>query len=325
MNYNKLLVAAAFAGSVAVVSTAQAADLVRVASAQRGGWDTTLVEFGYEAGIFEKHDLDLEILWTSGGSETQQAVITGSIDVALATGVLGVISAWSIGAPLDIIGAAITGSPDLYWYVKADSDIQSMADTDGATVAYSRPGSSTNIVSAKLVEAAGTNAELVQTGGPAETLTQVMSGQIDVGWSAIPIGLDRVRSGEVRIIASGNDAPGVSEQVVRVHIANRRFLQEKPDILARFLAAYEETLDWAYAEDEAARKWAEMNNVTVEEAIEIRDTLFSRDAVALYPLRGMEANVIDAVENGRLDEPLTDEQLAEMMAVAAELHGDTGD
>jgi len=283
------------------------------------------VEFGYEAGIFEKHDLDLEILWTSGGSETQQAVITGSIDVALATGVLGVISAWSIGAPLDIIGAAITGSPDLYWYVKADSDIQSMADTDGATVAYSRPGSSTNIVSAKLVEAAGTNAELVQTGGPAETLTQVMSGQIDVGWSAIPIGLDRVRSGEVRIIASGNDAPGVSEQVVRVHIANRRFLQEKPDILARFLAAYEETLDWAYAEDEAARKWAEMNNVTVEEAIEIRDTLFSRDAVALYPLRGMEANVIDAVENGRLDEPLTDEQLAEMMAVAAELHGDTGD
>lgn len=325
MKYSVSLGVAAFVGAFAVVSAAQAADLVRVASSQRGGWDTTLVEYGEAAGIFEKHGLDLDILWTSGGSEAQQAVITGSVDITLGTGILGVISAWSIGAPVEIIGASITGSPDLYWYVKSDSDIESMADTDGATVAYSRPGSSTNIIAAKLVAAAGTDAQLVQTGGPAETLTQVMSNQIDVGWSSIPINLDRVSSGEIRMIASGNDAPGVQDQVVRVHITNRRFLQEKPDVLARFLAAYEETLDWAYSGEEAAQMWAEMNNLTLEDALSVRDEVFSRESVALYPLRGMELNVADAVEHGRLDAPLTEQQIADMTAVAAKLHAGTGD
>ena len=324
MKYSESLGIAVFVGAVAMASAIQAADLVRVASSQKGGWDTTLVQYGQEAGIFEKHGLELEILWTSGGSEAQQAVITGSVDVAVSTGVLGVISAWAIGAPVEIIGAGMTGSPDMYWYVKSDSEIKSMADTKGATVAFSRPGASSNLIASKLVAAAGTGAELVQAGGPAETLTQVMSDQIDVGWSAIPIGYDRVKSGELRMIASGNDAPGVKDQVVRVHITNRGFLQEKPEVLARFLAAYQETLDWAYAGDEAAQKWAEMNKVSLEEAISIRDSIFTPDSVALYPVRGMEMNMLDAVENKRLEKPLTKEQLAEMMAVADKLHAGSG-
>lgn len=322
MKISRLAAAAVLAAATVLSGSAWAADTVRVANAQKGFWDQTIIMFGDEAGIFDKHDIDLEILWTDGGADAQQAVISGSMDVAFGTGMLGVISAWAKGAPVEIISASMTGSSDLYWYVKSDSDIQSMADTNGKTVGFSRPGSSTNLVSAKLVAAAGTDAELVPTGGPAATMTQVMSGQIDVGWSAVPIGLDREASGDIRIIASGNDAPGVAEQTVRVQVANRNFLENNEDVVKRFTEAYQEVLDWAYSGDEALEKWAEMNNLTLENARAARDRGYPKEALQLYPLQGMEANVQEAVENGRLDEPLSEEKIAEMTATAKKLHGD---
>ena len=54
------------------------------------------------------------------------------------------------------------------------------------------------------------------TGGPAPTLTQVMSNQIDVGWSAPPFGLKQLDEGTIRIIASGNDAAVFKGQTVRI-------------------------------------------------------------------------------------------------------------
>ena len=315
-----LSVGAALLGATAICGAAWAADLVRVANSQKGFWDQTLIQFGDEAGIFDKHDIDLEILWTDGGADAQQAVVSGSMDVAVGTGILGVISAWDKGAPIEIIAASMTGSPDLYWYVKNDSEIQSMADTGGKTVAFSRPGSSTNLILAKLVAEAGTDAELVPTGGPAATMTQVMSDQIDVGWSAVPVGLDREASGDIRVIATGNDAPGVKEQTVRVQIVNENFLEENPDVVRRFLEAYQETLEWAYGGDEALRKWAEMNDLTLEEARSARDRGYPREALQLHPIQGMDLNIQEAVENDRLEEPLSEERVSEMLSIASELH-----
>ncbi|MEW5420289.1 ABC transporter substrate-binding protein [Amorphus sp. 3PC139-8] len=304
---------------------AVAADLVRVASSQRGFWDQTLIQFGDDAGIFDKHDIDLEILWTDGGADAQQSVISGSMDVAVGTGALGVISAWAKGAPIDVIGASMTGSSDLFWYVKADSDIKSIADAAGRTVSFSRPGSSTNLIAAKLVAAADVDAELVPTGGPAATMTQVMSDQIDVGWSAVPIGLDREASGDIRIIASGNDAPGVAEQSVRYHVVNRNFLEQNPDVIKRFLAAYQETLDWAYDSDEALQMWADMNDLTMEEAKSARDRGYPREALQPFPIKGTDQNVQEAVENDRLDEPLTEEQVSEFLSTAEEVRGSSSE
>ncbi len=68
------------------VQTASAQDTLKVAAGQRGNWDTTIAEVGQRAGIFKKHGIVLEILWTQGGGETQQAVISGSVDIGVAPG-----------------------------------------------------------------------------------------------------------------------------------------------------------------------------------------------------------------------------------------------
>src|SRR5713226_5864975 len=68
---------------VATVMTgiAAARDALRVAVGQRGLWDTSISEVGQRSGIFKKHGLALEILWTQGSGETQQAVIAGSVEI----------------------------------------------------------------------------------------------------------------------------------------------------------------------------------------------------------------------------------------------------
>ena len=202
---------------------ASAQDTVRLAIGQRGNWDTSVSEIGQRAGIFKKHGLVLEIVYTQGAGETQQAVISGSVDLGIAAGVMGVLSAYSKGAPVRIISAETTGAKDLYWYVKADSPIKSLKDTEGKTLAYSTNGSSTHGIVTAFMKQYDLKAKPTAMGGPAANLTAVMSGQVDVGWAAPPFGLDQLDKGDIRIVATGNDADVFRGQTVRLNIANAQF------------------------------------------------------------------------------------------------------
>ena len=106
----KIRVAAACLALAATSGTALAQDTLKIAAGQRGNWDTSVSEVGQRAGIFKKHGLVLEILWTQGSGETQQAVLSGSVDVGVAVGVMGALSSFSKGAPVRVIGAETTGA-----------------------------------------------------------------------------------------------------------------------------------------------------------------------------------------------------------------------
>ena len=236
------------------MATAHAQDTLKLAVGQRGNWDTSVAEIGQRAGIFKKHGLDLEILYTQGGGETQQAVLSGSVDVGVAAGIMGVLSAYSKSAPVRVIGAETTGASDLYWYVKADSPIKTLKDTEGKTIAYSTNGSSTHGIVNAFMKQYDLKAKPTATGGPAPTLTQVMSGQIDVGWSAPPFGLDQLDQKQIRVVASGNDASAFKGQTVRLLITNVQTLQSRKPQIERFMKAYRETIDWMYSDDPAMFK-----------------------------------------------------------------------
>ncbi|MGB8638227.1 MAG: ABC transporter substrate-binding protein, partial [Pseudolabrys sp.] len=205
---------------------ASADDKVKLAIGQRGNWDTSVSEIGQRAGIFKKHGLELEIVYTQGAGETQQAVISGSVGLGIAAGVMGVLSAYSKGAQVRIISAETTGANDLYWYVKEDSPIKSLKDTADKTLAYSTNGSSTHGIVTAFMKQYDLKAKPTAVGGPAANLTAVMSGQIDVGWAAPPFGLDQLDKKEIRIIATGNDAAAFKGQTVRLNIANANFLKD---------------------------------------------------------------------------------------------------
>ena len=301
--------ALAAAGIMLAVGTASAEDTLKLAVGQRGNWDTSVSEIGQRAGIFKKHGLVLEIVYTQGAGETQQAVISGSVDIGVAAGVMGVLGAFSKGAPVRIIGAETTGAGDLYWYVKADSPIKTVKDFSGKTVAYSTNGSSTHGVVTALVKENGITPKLTATGGPPGTLTQVMSGQIDVGYSAPPFALQEIEDGKLRIIASGNDAPSLRDQTVRVDIASLQFIEKRREVLDRFRTAYKEALDWMYADPKAIALWSASINVSPKLGQIASDRFQTKESRTYDRFTGLDKIMADAIQAKLLTRKLTPEEL----------------
>src|SRR5580704_159849 len=123
--------------SLVPVSSLGHAETLKFAIGQKGAWTTSMVDYGTRQGFFKAEGIDTEIFWTEGGAPTVQAVLSGSADVAIDTGILGVIGAYSKGAPLRIISPNSTGAPDIYWYAKASSGIKSLKDAAGKTIGFS--------------------------------------------------------------------------------------------------------------------------------------------------------------------------------------------
>jgi ABC-type nitrate/sulfonate/bicarbonate transport system substrate-binding protein len=307
--------AAAIFAVFALGGQASAQDALKLAVGQRGNWDTSISEIGTRAGIFKKYNLTLELLYTQGSAETLQAVLSGSVDIGVGAGIMGVLGAYSKKAPVRILGAETTGAADLFWYVKADSPIKTLKDTDGRTIAFSGKGSSTDGIVTAFMKQYDLKAKPTATGGPPATLTAVMSGQIDVGWSAPPFGLDQLDRNEIRIIASGNDAAVFKGQTVRLLAVNLATLQGRKAVLDRYMKAYRETIDFMYSNPAALKHYAEWLNLSEAKAKRTRDDFFPKEAVNPDRIVGLDTIVKDAVDLKYTETPLTKEQLAELIQI----------
>jgi NitT/TauT family transport system substrate-binding protein len=308
-------IALALALMLGAAQPASADDTIKLAVGQRGNWDTSVSEIGQRAGIFKKHALTLEIVYTQGAGETQQAVISGSVDLGIAAGVMGVLSAFSKGAPVRIIGAETTGANDLYWYVKSDSPIKTLKDADGKTLGYSTNGSSTHGIVTAFVKEYDLKAKPTATGGPAANLTAVMSGQVDVGWAAPPFGLDQLDQKQIRIIATGNDASAFKGQTVRLNIANAGFLDAHKPVVDRYMKAYRETIDYMYADPAALKVYADWLGISIEKAKRTRDDFFPKASLSPDKIVGLETIVKDAVGLKFTAAELTQQQLGELIRI----------
>jgi NitT/TauT family transport system substrate-binding protein len=309
------LAAAVAALAVTAQTPASAQDTLKLTIGQRGNWDTSVSELGQRAGIFKKHGLVLEMVYTQGSGETQQPVVAGSVDIGVAVGIMGALSFYSKGAPVRVIGAETTGAADLFWYVKSDSPIKSLKDTDGKTLAYSTNGSSTHGIVTAFIKQYDLKAKPVATGSPSSTLTQVMSGQVDVGWSAPPFGLDQIDKGDIRVIASGNDAAVFKGQTVRVLIANAQALQARKAVFDRYMQAYRETVNYMYADPAAMKAYADFVGISEEKAKRTRDGFFPKAALDPDRIVGLDPIVNDAVTLKYTASPLTKEQLADLIQI----------
>src|SRR5215217_6260066 len=288
---------------------------LKLAVGAPGNWDTCIAEVGQRAGIFKKHGLTLELLYTQGGGETMQAVISGSVDIGVAAGTAAAMGAFAKVAPVRILAAGATGTSDLYWYVPANSPIKSFKDLEGKTAGYSTTGASTHTTLLALIKHFGVNAKPIGSGAAAVTLTQAMSGQIDVGWASPPFGLRELEEGKIRLIARGSDAPSTRDQTVRVHIVNANALAQRKDVFARFMQAYRESYDFLYSNPQGVKLYAEYGKVSEALATRIRDEFMLKEALQPDRVSGIEAVTQDAITFKVLSAPLSKEQLAEFIQI----------
>src|SRR5271170_7578190 len=75
---------AAVTALMMTIGTGHALETLKLAVGAPGNWDTCIPAIGQRAGIFKRHGIELELLYTQGGGETMQAVISGSVDIGIA-------------------------------------------------------------------------------------------------------------------------------------------------------------------------------------------------------------------------------------------------
>ena len=305
-------------GLIAVAAGSSShAETLKVAVAQRGFWDSTMVDIAEKQGFFKEAGLEIEVLYTEGGASTLTPLLAGSIDVAMSNGILGVIGAYSKGAPVRIISAEGTGAGDAFWYAPTASGIRSLKDTNGKTVAFSSPGSSTNLILLQLVKAAGSSPKLVPTGGAPATYTQVMTGQIDVGWSVPPFALKDLQEGKIAIIARGNDVEAIKAQTVRVNVANANALKQKREAFVNYVKALGRAVDWAYSSPDALSNYAAIARVPVDQAKMTRDDFYPKEALQLAEIKGIDVTLQQALDFKYVTKPMTKEDVAPLFDMLA--------
>jgi NitT/TauT family transport system substrate-binding protein len=298
------------------VAPAAAQDTIKVAVGQIDAWSNQVPTLGMKAGIFQKHGIVLENFGTQGAGETLQAVISGSADIGVGVGTPGAMRAFAKGAPVRVLAAAYTGVEDIYWFVPANSPIQSVKDiSERNTIAFSTSGSTSDSVLRALIAHYGLKAKPTQTGGPPATFTMTMSGQVDIGWSVAPFGLKELQAKTIRVLMRGSDVPSMRNQTVRVEIVNANALKARRDVMVRFMRAWRETLDWMYANPLAVKYYAEQMRMP-ESLVEFQRDEFNPKS-ALNPDRLSDVDLVmqDAIAGNFLDKPLTAEQLAEFIQI----------
>jgi len=148
------------------------------------------------------------------------------------------------------------------------------------------------------------------------TLTQVLTKQLDIGFSAAPFNLNVVDEGRIRIIARGSDVPALRDMTSRLQVVNAAGLERRKDVLKRYMAAYRETLDWMYADPAAIDRYAEWSKLPKPIAARAPEYM-TRPNMEPLRISGLPGIMDDAVKFKYIPALLTDAQLKEALPVDA--------
>jgi len=308
---------AAFVLALAMATAAHAADALKVTVSHLVGWDGVFPAIMKEKGFAKEQNLDVTFINAGGGSETIQTAATGSVQIAIPAAVHGTIAAYAKGAKVRIIASALTGSGDTFWYVKADSPIQRPEDWTGKALGYSRPNSVSHMLLQNFAKERGFNAKLVSVGDYPAARTMLMTGQLDIAWAVSPFAMDIVRSGQVRIVATGEDVKAARDVIGRVGIANADYLKSNRDVVRRFMIAWHKATEYVYGPnfDEVVVWFGKQNGIDADTARMASKFFGTKENRAVTPIKAMDVAHKQALEFGFIKEPLTEAQLKELVDI----------
>jgi NitT/TauT family transport system substrate-binding protein len=267
-----------------------------------------------EKGFYRENNIDVDAVFTRGGGENVQAVVSGDAQIGLGTGTLAVISAFVKKAPIKIAAAEITGL-DAFWYAQSNTPIRRLEDLAGKKIAYSRPGASTHMGTLAIVEQVKAKGlkppEPVSLGGIPEVYTAVRTGQADAGWSVPPFQLDRVDKGELRVVVKGDELTSLRDITPRVHFLNNDFAAKNPEVVRGFFRAQQKALDYIFEnKGDTAKIWIRRADLKFPDSAVLKTwDYYSRAAMALKPIRGLQATIEDGIRNKFLTQPLSQAEI----------------
>jgi len=189
-----------------------------------------------EAGLFAKHGLDVELLFTGGGRAITS--LLGGDTPIITVGGPSVIAARLAGS--DVIITAHVFDTILY-SLMVTPEIRTLADIKGKKLGASRFGSATDFALRYVLKQNGIDpvkdTVIFQIGGQAETLAALKAGSIQGGVIASPATAEAKRLGMRELINMANLGVEYPQTTIAT---NGRYLRTNRDTLLRFTRAYVE-------------------------------------------------------------------------------------
>ena len=197
------------------------------------------------AGLFKKHGLDVELVYTRGGTAAMQALVGGAVDYA-ATSLDVAIQAYA-NVRADVRRFVVTGRLPLFAVVtapKTANQIRAIKDLEGKIVAVSALGNADHALALFLLKQANADASKVQFATLGVNLLEALrQGQIDAGLVQEPA-LTLMQDSGARVLVNLMDLAdarrylGGTYEFMGVAVRGKEFEQRRPEMvqLARAFA-----------------------------------------------------------------------------------------
>jgi NitT/TauT family transport system substrate-binding protein len=224
-----------------MLSSATAADLLRVGNVGAVAFSFVPTNVGEEVGIFAKNGLDVQITGFGGDAKLQQAMAANAVDVGLGSGpgMAFIVK----GSPVKAI-ADIAGPPLIFaLVVRADNSVKTIDDLKGRKVGISTVGSATSWLMNEVSRQHGwvfAGFDEVPIGDNGARLAALRAGSIDGCVVDIGSALNFVQHSDGRILMRFGDV--AKDFIMHVIFATDTAMAQKPAELRAFVKGWFETI-----------------------------------------------------------------------------------
>ena len=204
-----------------------------------------------EAGLFKKHDLDLQLVYVAAGAPAYAAILVGDVEVELA-GASGFVRAMVQGNT-DV--AFIGGVKNVLTHsILAKPEIKKPENLRGKKIGVTRIGSNPHYFAIQGLRHFGLeprDVTFLQTGGGPETFAALVSGGIDAGVLTSPTDAQAISLG-FHYVVYGPDLR--IPYAATSFVARRAVIAKRPQVLGRFMRAMAEAAKILHTDKEFTYK-----------------------------------------------------------------------
>lgn len=240
----------------------------------------------FEAGLFKKHGLDVDLSYINGGAQTSAALVSGSVDVAQFGGgeALGAAAG---GADLVIVAQL---APVYPYHLFVAKGINTIADLKGKKVGISNAGGSSDIATRDALKKNGLDPDkdvnIVAVGSHSNRTAALLSGQIDAGLDDPPEDAKLVDAGLTALIdLAGQKIPASNTGIIvqRSYLtANKAVVQAYVDAVVEGIAYANKNHDFTIG---VLKKYFKSTN---DKEMQSAYDFFLKEVTPAYPFPGTD-------------------------------------
>lgn len=297
--------ASVFVGAMVMAvstSSAWALDVVRVGKTASNALAFTPPEIGMVKGIWKKHGIEIKVLQYAGDGKMQQGLIANEIEFGLGSGPsMGFIAK---NVPAKTVAVIANEPLSMGLIVGQDSPIKSPEDLKGRKIGITTNGSLTYWLARALARKEGWSPDAIQTvplGSISGQIAGLKSGQVDGFIMSASVGYMLADRHEGKVLLHFGDQ--IKDFHTHVIFATNKVIKDNPDLVKRFLAGWQETVEFMFNHRteaiELAHKTTQLPMKIQEEEFDkvmpmmSRDMRFNDKAMAVILDSFIELQILD--------------------------------